>query len=209
MANDKWANPKAMWDERYSHPDLVYGEAPNEYLQSQLFRLKPGAKIFVPADGYGRNGIWLAKQGFDVHTVDLSPVGVERARKAAAAAGVTIKMEVADLANWVWPIDQFDAVVAIFFHMLSNARAQVHPLMLRALKPGGIAILQAFSPAQLQFTSGGPKQVDLLYTADILRHDFAGAEIVLLEEKVTQLNEGHMHSGPGAVVQAVFRRNSP
>ena len=206
MPADKWANPKAMWDERYSHPDPVYGEAPNEYLQSQLFRLRPGARIFMPADGYGRNGIWLAKQGFDVHTVDLSPVGVERARKAAATAGVAMKIEAADLAAWNWPTDEFDAVAAIFFHMPSNVRAQVHPSMLRALKPGGIAILQAFSPVQLQFTSGGPKQVDLLYTAALLRDDFAGAEIVLLEEKVTQLNEGHMHSGPGAVVQAVFRR---
>lgn len=206
MAIDKWANPKAMWDERYSHPDAVYGEAPNEYLQSQIFRLKPGMSVLVPADGYGRNGIWLAKQGFLVHTVDLSPVGVERARKSAAAAGVTMNIEVADLATWNWPFDEFDAVVAVFFHMPSAVRGKVHASILRALKPGGIVILEAFTPSQLQFSSGGPKQVDLLYTLDLLRNDFAGAEIVLLEEKVTQLHEGHMHSGPGAVVQAVFRR---
>ena len=207
MTADKCANPKVMWDERYSHSDLVYGEAPNDFLQSQIIRLPPGINVFVPADGYGRNGIWLAKQGFRVHTVDLSPVGVERARKAAAAAGVTMKMEVADLVSWQWPLDAFDAVVAIFFHIPSAVRPKIHASMLGALKPGGLVILQAFTPAQLQFTSGGPKQVDLLYTAESLRHDFADAEIVLLEEQVTQLNEGHLHSGPGAVVQAVFRRN--
>jgi cyclopropane fatty-acyl-phospholipid synthase-like methyltransferase len=206
MAHDKWANPKAMWDERFSNPEAVYGEEPNSYLRSQAFRLNPGMKVFVPADGYGRNGIWLAKQGFQVRTVDLSAVGVERARKAAQAAGVNITMEVADLATWAWPVDEFDAVVSIFFHMLPDVRAKVHPAMLQALKPGGIVTLQAFTPEQLRFGSGGPKQVELLYTADILRADFAGAEVLQLEETVTQLDEGHMHHGAGAVVQGVFRR---
>jgi cyclopropane fatty-acyl-phospholipid synthase-like methyltransferase len=203
---DKWANPKAMWDERFSCAEPVYGETANAFVQSQIFRLQPGMKVFVPADGYGRNGIWLAKQGFRVHTVDLSPVGVERARKAAEAAGVKITQEVADLAHWNWPSDEFDAVVSIFFHMPSEVRGKVHAAMVRALKPGGIIILQAFTPQQLQCTSGGPKQVDLLYSAEILRNDFAGAEPVLLEEKIVDLNEGHMHSGAGAVVQAVFRK---
>jgi SAM-dependent methyltransferase len=206
MAADKWANPKAMWDERYSHPDPVYGEAPNDFLQSQIIKLKPAASVLVPGDGYGRNGIWLAKQGFRVHTVDLSPVGVERARKAAVAAGVNLKMEVADLATWNWPLDEFDAVVAIFLHLPPEARRKIHGSMLRALRPGGIVVFEAFSPEQLKYKSGGPKDVALLYTPELLRQDFAGAEIVLLEEKTTHLNEGHMHSGPGAVVQAVFRR---
>jgi SAM-dependent methyltransferase len=206
MAHDKWANPKAMWDERFSQPELVYGEGPNPFLQSQAFRLKPGMQVFVPADGYGRNGIWLAKQGLQVRTADLSPVGVERARKAAQAAGVNVAMEVADLATWTWPVDQFDAVVSVFFHMPADVRPKVHAAMLRALKPGGIVILQAFTPDQLRYTSGGPKQIELLYTTHILREDFAGAEALQLEEKEVQLNEGHMHKGPAAVVQAVFRR---
>lgn len=203
---DKWANPKAMWDERFSHAEPVYGEAPNEFVQLQIFRLQPGAKVFVPADGYGRNGIWLARQGFQVQTVDLSPVGVERARKAAEAVGVKMTQEVADLASWNWPSDEFDAVISIFFHMPSDARGKVHAAMVRALKPGGIILLQAFTPQQLQYTSGGPKQVDLLYSAEILRNDFAGADAVLLEEKVVPLNEGHLHSGPGAVIQGIFRK---
>ena len=204
--HDKWANPKAMWDERYSHAEAVYGETANEFLQSQAFRLKPGMRVLVPADGYGRNGIWLAKQGLQVHSIDLSPVGVERARKAAEAAGVKITQEQADLSTWNWPVAECDAVIAIFFQIPSEMRARIHGSMLHALKSGGIVILQAFSPAQLQFKSGGPKQVDLLYTTEQLREDFAGAEIIELEEKVVELKEGHMHSGPGAVVQAVFRR---
>jgi SAM-dependent methyltransferase len=210
MATDKWANPRAMWDERFSQTEPAYGEKPNGFLESQAHRLKPGMKVLVPADGYGRNGIWLAKQGLEVHTVDLSPVGVERARKNAQAAGVKITMEVADLSTWNWPVAEYGAVVAIFLHLPPDARAKVHASMLRALKPGGIVILEAFSPEQLKYKSGGPKDVALLYTAESLSRDFAEEaghmETVLLEEKVVELSEGHMHSGPGAVVRAVFRK---
>lgn len=205
MATDKWTNPQAVWDERYGEPEPLYGLKPNTYLEAQAKRLPPGAKVLVPGDGYGRNGLWLARQGFQVHTVDLSPVGVERARKAAKAAGLQMVIEQADLAAWQWPVNEFDAVAAIFVHLSSDVRRLVHTSMLRALKSGGIAIIQSFTPAQLQFSSGGPKQVDMLCTAELLRQEFAGAEILELEEKNVHLEEGHKHSGMGAVVQGVFR----
>jgi len=207
MTNDKWANPQKMWDERFSQVEPVYGEAPNGYLQAQAFRLKPGMKVLVPGDGYGRNGTWLAKQGFVVHTVDLSPVGVERAQKAARAAGLEMSIELGDLSTWKWPVEEFDVVASIFLHLPPEVRVKIHASMLRAVKPGGLVILEAFTPAQLQYSSGGPKQLDLLYTADMLRGDFAPAEALELEEKEISLEEGHMHRGPAAVVRGVFRKS--
>ena len=109
MTTDKWANPQKMWDERFSEVEPVYGQAPNGFLRSEIFRLKPGMKVLVPGDGYGRNGIWLAQQGFEVHTVDWSPVGVARARKTAQAAGVRMTIEQADPSSWHWPLAEFDA----------------------------------------------------------------------------------------------------
>ena len=205
VSTDKWANPQAVWDERYRESEPLYGLKPNTYLEAQVKRLHSGSKILLPGDGYGRNGIWLAKQGFRVHTVDLSPVGVERARKTAQAAGLRMTIEQADLSSWQWPVNEFDAAAAIFVHLPSAIRCPVHASMLRALKPGGIAIIQSFTPAQLQFPSGGPKDVDMLCTAELLSEEFAGAEILELEEKTLRLEEGHKHSGMGAVVQAVFR----
>ena len=205
MSPDKWANPQAVWDERYGESESLFGWKPNVYLEEQVKRLQPRSKILLPGDGYGRNGLWLARQGFQVHTVDLSPVGVERARKSAQAAGLQMTIEQADLSKWQWPVDQFDAAAAIFVHLPSAVRRVVHASMLRALKPGGIAIVQSFTPAQLQFSSGGPKDEDMLCTAELLREEFAGAEILELEEKTVHLEEGHKHSGLGAVVQAVFR----
>ena len=199
-------NPATMWDERFAKAEPVYGEEPNAYLRLQAARVAPGARVLVPGDGYGRNGVWLAKQGYDVHTVDVSPVGVERARAAAAKAGVTMRIEQADAAAWSWPVGKYDAAFSIFFHMPSAMREEVHAKMLAALRPGGLLVLQAFSPGQLKFTSGGPKQVELLYTAEQLEKDFAGSEIVELQEAVVELEEGRMHSGTGAVVQGVFRK---
>ena len=206
MANDKWANPQKMWDQRFSELEPVYGDAPNAFLRAQSARLKPGMKVLVPGDGYGRNGVWLARQGLLVQTVDLSTVGVERARKAARAAGLEMLIERANLSTWNWPVKEFDAIASIFLHLPLEERIKIHGLMLRALRPGGFLILEAFTPAQLQYSSGGPKQVELLYTADTLRGDFANAEVVELIEAEVELDEGPMHRGPAAVVRGVFRR---
>ena len=206
MADDKWANPQKMWDERFAQAEPVYGEQPNAYLRAQTQRLAPGCKILVPGDGYGRNGIWLASQGFQVSTVDLSPVGVARARQSAQTAGLTMSIEQADLASWTWPASEFDAVAAIFLHLPPVLRTQIHAHMLGALKQAGLLIIQAFTPAQLRHTSGGPKQVELLYIAEILRKDFVGAEVLELQEVELEIEEGRMHRGPAAVVQGVFRK---
>jgi SAM-dependent methyltransferase len=205
VTTDKWANPQAMWDERYSEPEPIYGTRPNLYLEKQAQRLKPGGKVLVPADGYGRNGHWLARQGFAVHTVDLSPVGVERSRKNAREAGLTLKIEQADLVTWNWPVSEFDGIAAIFMHLSPEMRSKIHPAMLRALKPGGVLIFEAFSQHQVQCHSGGPKDVILLYTAELLRKDFASAEVTELEEVEQWMDEGHKHSGMSAVVHGVFR----
>ena len=206
MADDKWANPQKMWDERFAQAEPVYGEQPNAYLRAQAPRLNPGCKILVPGDGYGRNGLWLATQDFQVTTVDLSPVGVERARKSAQAAGLAMTIEEADLATWTWPVGKFDAVASIFLHLPPDLRPQIHGRMLAALKPGGLLIIEAFTPAQLQHSSGGPKQLELLYTAEILRNDFARAEVLELLEVEIDLDEGRLHRGPAAVVRGVFRK---
>jgi hypothetical protein len=180
-------DPAAMWNERYARREPVYGERPNAYLKVQSARMEPGASILVPGDGYGRNGIWLAQQ-------------------TAETAGVEMKIEQADLATWNWPEARYDAVASIFVHLFPADRHAIHGNMLLAAKPGGIVILQAFNPRQLQYTSGGPKQTDLLYTAELLRQDFAGAEILELAEVIAELDEGRMHRGKGAVVQGVFRK---
>jgi 2-polyprenyl-3-methyl-5-hydroxy-6-metoxy-1,4-benzoquinol methylase len=205
-----------FWNSRYGEPGFAYGTTPNAFLASQQARLRPGMTALAVADGEGRNGVWLAEQGLDVLSVDASAVGLAKARELAAQRGVRLATEQVDLATWAWPVAHFDVVAAIYIHLPSAIRRRVHRAMLRALKPGGLLVMEAFTPRQLsdQHPSGGPKDPDMLFTAAMLREDFTGADdpalphaaILQLDELVTELNEGKYHVGPGSVVRMLLRR---
>src|SRR5689334_11251538 len=98
------------WNKRFSAPGYIFGTAPNELLASQATRLRPGQRALCVADGEGRNSVWLAERGLEVTAFDLSPVGVEKARRLAAGRGVAIAYDVSDVYGWRWPQDAFDVV---------------------------------------------------------------------------------------------------
>lgn len=200
----------AFWDKRYSGEDFGFGTDPNAFLAAQADRLKPKMRALVPGDGEGRNGVWLAGQGLIVDTVDVSPVGVAKARKLAAERGVAINAAVADLLTWAWPQNTYDIVAALYVHFFDADRPRMHQAMLGALKAGGLLILEAFRPEQLELQklhhSGGPRTADMLYSKAKLAGDFTGATILHLEEKDVELTEGHRHSGLGAVVRAIVQK---
>ncbi len=196
------------WNDKYGQVDFLYGTHPNEFLVSQVYRLTPGSRVLVLGDGEGRNGVWLAQQGLDVLSVDQSAVGLAKTRELAAQRGVPIRTEQTDLTTWKWPENEFDVVAAIFIHFPSAVRAQMHARMVTALKPGGVLILEAFTPKQLEYKTGGPQDLDRLYTADMLRNDFGMGERLLLEEAITGLSEGPYHHGQSAVVRLVLRKPS-
>lgn len=196
---------REFWDSRYGEPGYAYGTEPNAFLRDQSNRLAPGSRVLVVGDGEGRNGVWLASRGHDVLSVDASAVGLAKARRLAAERGVPLQTEEADLSLWRWPVAAFDAVVSIFLHFRPDIRARMHAAMLAALKPGGLLILEAFTPDQLKYSSGGPRDREMLYTSDLLRQDMKAGEILQLEEMVTDLDEGKYHRGPAAVVRLLVR----
>jgi SAM-dependent methyltransferase len=197
----------AFWDERYRGEAFAFGTTPNEFLVSQAHYLKPGLRALVPGDGEGRNGVWLAEQGLIVDTVDVSPLGVAKARTLAQGRGVEINATLADLLTWAWPRNAYDIVVALYIHFFDSDRPRLHRAMLDALKPGGNLILEAFRPEQLELQklhrSGGPKTADMLYSKTKLAEDFAGTSILHLEEAMVELAEGHRHRGKAAIIRAV------
>ncbi len=201
---------RAFWDKRYSGEMMAFGVGPNEFLAIQRDRLQPGMRALVPGDGQGRNGVWLAEQGLIVDTVDISPIGIAKAQALAAERHVTINAIQADLLTWDWPRNAYDVIASIYLHFFDIDRPRIHHAMLAALKPGGLFILEAFNPGQLELQktehSGGPKTADMLFSVEKLRADFAGAEILLLEECVVDLDEGHRHKGKGAVTRLIARR---
>lgn len=194
------------WNLRYAGEDYFYGEEPNQFLTDQRHRLHAGMSALVPADGEGRNGVWLATLGLDVHTVENAAAGVEKSLRLAEKEGVELRAEQADLFHWDWPKATYDVIVSIFFHIPSEFRAEIHGKMLEALKPGGLLILEAFHQEQLRYRSGGPKTTDLLYTEKLLESDFAAAQIEQLDKCEIHLDESDAHSGVAMVVRLLATR---
>jgi trans-aconitate methyltransferase len=131
---------------------------------------------------------------------------VNKSRELARLKGVALRAECADLNHWHWQKDVFDVVVSIYLHFAPEIRPVLHRAMFDALKPGGVLIMEAFNKSQLQYKSGGPQVEAMLYSAEMLRGDFACADIELLEETITELEEGKYHVGPGAVVRLVLHK---
>ena len=195
-----------FWDERYAGEAFAYGTTPNDFLVDSVGYLPEGGRILLPGDGEGRNSVWLAEQGFYPTAVDFSVSGLEKARNLAATRGVTIDTVQADLTEWDWPTAAFDAVVAIFVHLPPAHRQRVHRAMLAALRPGGCLRLEAYTPAQLDYGTGGPPVEEMLYPREALEADFHEARILSLQETVRPVHEGRYHFGEGAVVQLVAER---
>jgi SAM-dependent methyltransferase len=195
------------WNERFSTPGYHFGTAPNAFLKSQQPLLKPGMTALVVADGEGRNGVWLAEQGLDVHTFDFSPNGIAKARALAAERGVTVRIDQGDIHNWNWPEAAYDVVVAIFIQFSPPAeRATVFAGLKKALKPGGLLLLEGYRPEQLKYDTGGPKEVEQLYTRELLEQTFGDFSSLDIRERDSVLHEGERHVGMSAVIDLVGQK---
>ena len=198
---------REFWDARFATENYIFGTEPNVFLSEHKSLFKPGTRVLAVADGEGRNGVWLAEQGCEVLSVDISPIAVDKARKLAAQRSVSVQFECVDLMNWKWPQHEFDAVVCIFIQFASPAeRKTLFDGFRSALKPGGVLLLEGYGVKQLQYTSGGPGKIEHLYTLDMLREAFASWDIDTLREYEAVLDEGPRHSGMAALVDLVARK---
>jgi cyclopropane fatty-acyl-phospholipid synthase-like methyltransferase len=196
-----------VWNQRYSTTDgYLFGTHPNEFLLTQQDLLKQGAYCLAVADGEGRNGIWLAERGLRVLSVDSSVVAVNKARRLAQQRGVKVDVEQADLLQWDWGKERFDVVVAIFIQFAApEQRVQMFENIRRCLKPGGLLLLQGYTPRQLEYGTGGPSQAENLYTEAMLREYFSGWDILHLREHDDFISEGTAHHGMSALIDMVAR----
>ena len=194
-----------MWDERYQGDDYVYGTSANDFLQSQVDRL-PMGQILCLAEGEGRNAVFLAERGFDVTAVDQSSVGLAKADKLATERGVDITTVVADLADFHIEPESWGGVVSIFAHMPAEARRHLHREVVSGLRPGGVFLLEAYRPEQLEYGTGGPPTTEMMMDLNGLRIELAGLDFDYATDTVRDIHEGRLHSGQGAVVQVVARK---
>jgi 2-polyprenyl-3-methyl-5-hydroxy-6-metoxy-1,4-benzoquinol methylase len=189
------------WEARYSAPDYIFGKAPNYFLAKCKPLLPASGRVLAVADGEGRNSVWLAEQGLDVHAIDFSPAAQDKARALARERGVNVIFELADVHNWAYPEAAYDVVCEIFTQFSAPAeRALKWVGMRKALKPGGLLIIQGYTPKQLAYGTGGPKQIDNLYNRPMLEKAFAGCQDMVFTEEELEMHEGTSHGGMSAVI---------
>lgn len=199
--------PREFWDQRYTTPGLLFGAEPNAFLRREAHRLAPGSTVLSVADGEGRNAIFLAGLGHRVTAFDISPVAMAKASEWATGVGVGVDFETASVDEWDWAEAAYDAVAAIFVQFADpEMRARLFANMWRSVKPGGLLLVQGYTPRQLEYGTGGPGKVENLYTPELLRGLLPQAEWLLLREHEDTLAEGTAHVGRSALIDAVARR---
>jgi len=198
---------QAFWDARFKGDTYRFGETPNAFLTRQAGRLSPGQSVLAVADGEGRNGVWMAEQGLDVHSIDISPVAVEKARRLAARRGLSLDAQVSDLLEWEWPQSAYDVAVAIFVQFAGpNWQDRLFTGLKSTVRPGGLIILEGYRPEQIAYGTGGPPDPANMYTPEMLKAAFADFEVLELVAYDAELSEGDGHAGPSAVIDLVARR---
>jgi cyclopropane fatty-acyl-phospholipid synthase-like methyltransferase len=194
------ADPKETWTQRFATPDYIFGESPNAYLASQQANLKPGKALAI-ADGEGRNGVWLAQQGLAVDSFDFVESAVEKAKNLAQSRQVRLNAQCSAWQHFDWQEAAYDNVVGIFFQFAApTERAELFQKIDCALKPGGVLILQGYSPEQLNYNTGGPGILEHLYTEDLMREAFGHYEILDCRTYTDVIHEGRAHSGKSGLL---------
>lgn len=198
------------WNERYSNETYAYGLEPNDFLKQELEKISP-AKILFPAEGEGRNALFAASLGWEVSAFDIAQEGKNKAMKLAQERGLSIDYQVGNLTELNYTPAQFDAIALVYAHFPAAMKSELHKALSNLLKPGGIIIFEAFSKSHLDYIAknekvGGPKELDMLFSIEEIQNDFNNYEVVLLEEKEIELQEGLFHNGTGSVIRFVGRK---
>ena len=194
-----------FWNEKFANTEYAYGTEPNEFLATSVAKLKPGAALSL-AEGEGRNAVWLAQQGFTVSSIEQSEKGVAKTLRLALQRGVIVMAERGELETFHIQPNSWDLIVSIYAHTPRELRRKLHRQVVAGLKPGGVFILEAYTPAQIPNNTGGPKDASLMPTAELLRSELNGLVFDHIAEVERDVVEGSLHTGTAQVVQVVAHR---
>lgn len=196
---------KEFWNERYSTNEFVFGYEPNEFFKEQILNF-PAGKLLLLGEGEGRNAVFAAENGWDVHAVDWSESAQRKALAFARSKNVLFQYTVADIVGFFPERNTYDVVAMIFFHLEPEIREVVHSRVIESLVRGGKIIIEAYEKEQLGKTSGGPQQTELLYSLEELVTDFIELNFLHLSKEKINLSEGNAHQGEACVVRFVAEK---
>ena len=189
-----------LWNERFGNEEYAYGVRPNQFVKQELIKLTPG-KILLPAEGEGRNAVFAAKLGWQVNAFDPSIEGKRKAKLLAQNNQVRIDYKIDNYENVDFEQGAFDCIVLIFAHMHPQKRNEYHQKLMTFLKPGGVLILEGFSKKQMNNTTGGPQNIEMLFSKEEMKSDFASLSKFEISESEVVLNEGLFHQGMASVIR--------
>jgi len=192
-----------FWDERYSSEEYVYGTEPNQFFKQMLDKIPIPGKLLLPGEGEGRNAVYAAKLGWRVDAFDQSSAGKLKALRLAEENNVTINYSTVDLAKFTPQKNFYNYAAIIFVHFDTEVRSLFHKKIIDSLKPGGKIILELFSKDQFGKSSGGPQDLEMLYSIDEIKNDFKEMRTILLKEQSVFLDEGEKHKGEASVIRFV------
>lgn len=195
-----------QWDTRYQAEDYVYGTTANDFLISVVDRI-PMGKVLCLAEGEGRNAVFLAEKGYAVTAVDFSHVGLQKAHRLAAERGVSIETCCADLSEFTIQPNQWQGIISIFAHVPPEVRVPLHRAVVAGLVTGGAFVLEAYTPQQLQYKTGGPPVPELMMSLPDLQAELTGLEWAIARETTRLIQEGVLHNGMSSVVQLLGFRH--
>ena len=196
---------KEFWNGKFSKADYFYGTKPNEFLASKIELFKNHKKLLCLGEGEGRNAIFFAQNGFEVSAIDASDVGLSKLDLKSKEENLEIKTFCMDLNHWKAD-EKYDVIVASYLHMYKNERENLFEKIEDSLNTNGYFIAEFFSTKQLSFNSGGPKDLDLLYSLEDFSNYFNSCKKNITEEIVV-LDEGIGHRGEACVIRVVVQKN--
>lgn len=163
-AGPVWAKPKDQqrWNQKYETEVFLFGKEPVPFLKQNV-DLLPKGKVLDLAMGEGRNGVYLATQGFDVEGWDISDVGLQKAHRLAREHNVSITTQVVDLETVQLPENRYDVILMMYY-----MQRDLFPQIKKALKPGGVAVIETYNVDYLKYRDF--RREWLLETNELLEH---------------------------------------
>lgn len=196
-----------FWNGKFTREGYLYGKKPNSFLVSCSSNFKKAQKFLCLGEGEGRNAIYFAGRGYDVVALDASDIGLKKLEDLAEEAEVYVETRCIDLNEWE-PSSTYGTIVASFLHIYKDDRKALFQKIDSSLKERGFFVGEFFSTNQLNYESGGPKDVDLLYTVDDFLEEFPNCTKHKVEEVETVLDEGKGHQGKASVIRVIIQKTS-
>ncbi|MEM1395633.1 MAG: class I SAM-dependent methyltransferase [Cyanobacteria bacterium P01_H01_bin.150] len=193
----------AFWDDRYQDEEYIYGQHPNDFLRDNANLFRNGDTVLTLAEGEGRNAVFLAQHGCQVRSVDFSVAGRAKTLQLAQKQKVSVEYDVADITQYDMGYAKWDGIVSIFCHLSESNRSALYQSIEQALKPGGIFLLESYNKKQLEFDTGGPRELSYLLSLYELKKAFKNFEMIVAQDVERAIMEGNSHNGISSVTQFI------